>query len=260
MQRDWSNIFELHRMPAVKSSEKYLGCALSHINCVRSSFALYPTLSHCIVLEDDVKPVVSKDSFYTFIDGLVSSQDKKIQDLDCLSINPTFDRDVEKNDWFSYVKDLRAGIEVLLVNPSFKLLSGSSFMIYSKRVLERLDEYQDHLNSSFVRIPNDRLFTSQEYAFFSFTPFSCAIPLQQMCALSEYAHNSDNGGVGAYLEKNNLNALAHQSKSEHSTSQWMKGRTCRLNIRLLPHYKMFLYVCVIIISIYFIFIDKKINE
>jgi GR25 family glycosyltransferase involved in LPS biosynthesis len=241
-------------MPAVKSSEKYLGCALSHINCVRSSFALYPTLSHCIVLEDDVKPVVSRDSFYTFIDGLVSSQDKRMQDLDCLSINPTFDRDVEKNDWFSYAKDLLTGTEVFLVDPSLKLISGSSFMIYSKRVLERLDEYQDHLNSSLLRIPNDRLFTSREYAFFSFTPFSCAIPPHQMCALSEYARNSDNGGMGAYIEKNNLVILVHQSKLEHSTKsaetigyEGKKSSGKQLSIRLLPQYRAILYASVIFI-------------
>ena len=202
MQKEWSRIFTLQRISAVKSKKKYLGCAQSHINAIRLAFSLYPQQSYCIVLEDDVKPLKSREYFEQLMKKLST-----LEGLDCVSLNSTFDRTVT-NETFLTVPSL----DFLVINSESYLMSGTSFMIYSRRVLGILDEYQRHLDTSSIKIPNDRLFSTSKYGIYTYSPLICAVPQEMVCDLSELASVSDNFGGGEYKNhKENLDKLIQNS-------------------------------------------------
>jgi hypothetical protein len=228
MQKEWSHIFRLHRVSAVKSRRKYLGCAQSHINSIRLAFSSFPYQSHCIVLEDDVKPLRSRDYFESLLEKL--SRDDF--GLDCVSLNSTFDRKVTTEKF----KTL-ASLNFLLIDPNTYLMSGTSFMIYSRRVLDRMDEYQRHLETSSFIIPNDRLFSTSVYGIYKFSPLTCAMPQEQVCDLSELAAVSDNYGGGIYdNHANNLDSLKTNSNPPIVISLVGSASSQRLDIRLRPIY------------------------
>ena len=248
MQKEWSEIFTLHRVSGVKSKKKYLGCAQSHINSIRLAFSLFPQQPYCIVLEDDVKPLRSRDYFESLLEKL--SQNDTRNELDCLSLNSTFDRKVIKEK-FNTIPSL----DFLVIDPKSNLMSGSSFMIYSRRLLERISEYQRHLETSSFIIPNDRLFTTSSYGIYHYSPLICAVPKEQVCDFSELAAVSDNFGGGKYSDHVlNLEILIQNSNTPSSIHSELTSD--RLDIRLLPLYLALFFgvPCVLAVTLVIIFV------
>jgi hypothetical protein len=227
MQKEWSHIFTLHRVSAIKSKKKYMGCAQSHINSIRLAFSSFPHHSYCIVLEDDVKPLRSRDYFESLLEKL----QKEDLGLDCLSLNSTFDRTVNKEK-FKTIPFLN----FFVIDPETCLMSGSSFMIYSRRILDRIDEYQRHLETTRFIIPNDRLFSTYEYGIYKYSPLICAIPPEQVCDFSELAAVSDNYGGGIYTNHaKNLKTLILNSNPPIFFTKIENGAQ-PLSIQISPFY------------------------
>jgi GR25 family glycosyltransferase involved in LPS biosynthesis len=201
MQRDWDGILNLTRVDGVKSSKKYAGCALAHINAIRIGLEKAP---YCIVLEDDVMPdSLTAESVKSFI----HSVEHLFPALDAISLCPTFDRDINSQDTFIADGDL------LVVNPT-GLISGAAAMIYTRRILRSLPVYQSHISFSPWVIPNDRLFSTSSFGFFKYSPLQAAIPKHYLCKLSSTAKESDNFSGGTDVSKEKLSLLVKQSENK----------------------------------------------
>lgn len=212
MQKDWSEILQLSRIDGVQSRKKYAGCAQAHINAIMMGFK-DPSAEFCIVLEDDVMPDgLTKETLTQFLD----SSKHLFPYLDAISMCPTFDRDLTSTDYF-YV----APGPLLIINPT-ALISGTAFMIYTRRIVSKLGAYQDHISRYPWIIPNDRLFTTDSYGFFSFLPLTVGIPLTYQSKLSNLAQVSDNFSGGMDVSHEKLQRLVHQSlqrnRAFHSNS------------------------------------------
>jgi len=205
MQSNWSHIFRLHRIPGVKSRKKYHGCGQAHVNAFFKAHKLNPQHPFYIIMEDDVKPLKEREYYINFLETLFSLQDSSI---DSVSLNSTFDKKVSSESFLSHPNMNN----LLYVDPNSHLLSGTSFMIYSRNILGHMEEYQSHLNASLFVIPNDRLFTTRQFGFYTFHPWRCFIPKEMVCDLSDLANASDNFGGGAFHDyKKNLGALVKNS-------------------------------------------------
>ena len=245
MQSNWSHIFRLHRIPGVKSKKKYHGCGQAHVNAFREACNLYPQNPFYIVMEDDVKPLKTKEYYTQFLETLFLMKDAGI---DCVSLNSTFDKNVSTQS-FGFHPLMN---NLLYIDPDSNLLSGASFMIYSRNILKHMEEYQAHLISSFFIIPNDRLFTTTEFGFFKFNPLRCFIPTEMVCDLSDLAKSSDNFGGGAFHSyKENLIKLTKNSKFSISTTFLQHPLQIRLRFNLFK-----LIGIIIIFIITFIFTMK----
>jgi hypothetical protein len=208
MQSNWSHIFKLHRIPGVKSQKKYYGCGQAHVNAYQAARKLNPEHPFYIVMEDDVKPLKTKDYYTYFLETLFLLRDTSI---DSISLNSTFDKQVSTE-----ICLLHPSLPKLLyVDPNLNLVSGASFMIYSRNIFKHMEEYQAHLNASFFIIPNDRLFTTKQFGFYTFCPWRCYILNEMVCDLSDLANASDNFGGGAiYDYKENLATLVKNSQNK----------------------------------------------
>lgn len=252
MQSDWSHIFNLHRVPGVKSNKKYLGCGQAHINAIRCAFEMERDKPFYIVLEDDVKPLETKEYYTLFLETLYQLYDSGI---DCVSLNSTFDRDVSEDSFHAHPE-----MDLLYLNPDSNLMSGASFMIYSRTILERMEEYQDHLKKSYFIIPNDRLYSTRQFGFYQFNPLKCFIPLKQICDLSDLANASDNFGGGAFKNyTKNIKRLVQNSMSKpkllNNTSR--QSSASKLSIRVRSSLLLQIVVCCLIL---FYFLSFKKNS
>ena len=202
MQSNWKGIFALERVDGVYSTTKYAGCALAHLNAIEQGLK---DQDYCIVLEDDVSPLnLTAEKFNAFLESI----SHLFSSLDGVSLCPLFDRDVMKLDYFYTTES-----ELLIINPHLELIRGTGFMIYTRRILAKLQEYKTHLQRDYLLIPNDRLFCNAHYGFFSYHPLEVGIPTEYFAQLNDDALVSDNFGGGVWSMKNtqNLSLLAHQS-------------------------------------------------
>jgi GR25 family glycosyltransferase involved in LPS biosynthesis len=211
MQNDWNGIFQLIRVDGVKSSKKYAGCALAHINAIRRGLQ---HADYCIVLEDDIMPDGIEQKIITFIESI----QHLFPVLDAISLCPTFDRALSTSDYFFTAGDL------LVINTT-GLVSGAAGMIYTRRILRCLDQYETHvLNSPWI-VPNDRLFSTSSFGFFQYSPLQVGIPKEYMCRLSDTSNESDNFSGGSDVNKEKLLQLVNHSESmniqfKHSTKDF----------------------------------------
>jgi GR25 family glycosyltransferase involved in LPS biosynthesis len=239
MQKDWKGILDLTRIDGVKSRKKYAGCAQAHINAILHGFKDSST-EYCLVLEDDVMPdSMTRDTLSSFIEATRHL----FTALDGISMCPTFDRDVLSNDFF-YTADA----PMLVINPN-TLVSGTAFMIYTRRIVSKLTEYQRHLTRYPWIIPNDRLFTTDSYGFFSFQPLTVGIPLQYECKLSTLALLSDNFLGGMDVSHAKLQQLVKQSKV--SNTPFHSNITFRISLK--THVLLGVYFCLYLLTLLFFY-------
>ena len=245
MKSNWSHIFRLHRIPGVKSKKKYLGCAQAHVNSIQTAFALNPSQPFCLVLEDDVKPLKTGEYYASFISKLSGHENT----FDCISLNSTFERNVSTESFQRH-----PFLDMMLMDPSLNLMSGTSFMIYSKNILKKIEEYQNHLNTSSFVIPNDRLFCSAKFGFYQYNPLVCFIPSEEVCSLSSLAHASDNFGGDLKKEYGkNLDILLRNSSLKSSYEQRMHPSE-RLSIKVTRFYSISFFTLLILLAIISIFL------
>lgn len=158
IQENWKGIVDnLIRVDAVHSSKIFKGCALSTIKVIRSALQLEPSNRIVLVLEDDAVPQEGLNRSI-LLDILEEAQSKSAE-YDALALGHLIDPYVYDN---SSPADLnkffvKRSPRFFRAQPS-RLMSCTCMMVYSRRALLWLDEYEAHVrNDSLETIPNDRI-------------------------------------------------------------------------------------------------------
>lgn len=160
MQKAWSGIIdEIVRVDAFASSAVFQGCGISHVQAIRRGFAektgrsCFPDI--VLVLEDDCHPNLgaTKQSIIQILRDAQSFSAK----YDAFFLVPLVDPPEFEALSSSEKGPLsRTKSSFFRASPNFMLMC-SAMMIYSRRALHWIDEYEAHVRTSPKIIPNDRI-------------------------------------------------------------------------------------------------------
>jgi len=171
MQEKWKGIVDvIERVDGVKDPKRFKGCALAHINAIRIAWASKNAPEGLedivMVLEDDAMPMEGL-SRSTLLEVLLDAQ-RTSAEFDALFLSPLICPDTYDG---SSIQDLskaftRTSTQFFRFSPS-RLLVCCAMMVYSRRVMNWIDEYSMHVNDDgddFERIPNDRVLSMDSWS------------------------------------------------------------------------------------------------
>ena len=169
MQQNWMGIVDtLVRVDGVKSLKRFQGCALAHISAIRTAWNAQEQEGSLgkivLVLEDDSVPQEGLTRS-KLLDILTEARNASAE-FDALYLSPLIDSSLLDH---TSIKDLdevlsKTSTRFFRASPT-QLLICCAMMVYSKRVLNWLDEYEAHVNDINAQetIPNDRILSSDSW-------------------------------------------------------------------------------------------------
>jgi hypothetical protein len=166
MQQNWIGIVDtLVRVDGIKSSKRFQGCALAHISAIRTAWNDQEQEGKIVfVLEDDAVPHEGLTRS-KLLEILAEARNASAQ-FDALFLSPLISPVAYDS---SSIQDLskvftKTSTSFFRASPS-QLLICCAMMVYSKRVLNWLDEYEAHVNDINAQqtIPNDRILSSDSW-------------------------------------------------------------------------------------------------
>ena len=196
MQENWKGIVDiLIRVDAVYSTKKFKGCALSHIKVIRSALQLQRENKIVLVLEDDAVPVQGL-SRETLLEQLSEAQ-RANDEFDALYLSPlictqTYDESSKEDLDNAFSK---TSTRFLRFSPS-RLIICTAMMVYSKRVLNWIEEYEAYINNdrgSLELIPNDRIVSDDSWNIHIYNRPEVWVSSIQVAYVGD--SKSDNGGA-----------------------------------------------------------------
>jgi len=200
--RHWENILDkIIVIEGVYNSKKFAGCGLAHSKAIKTGLSSGENV--VLVFEDDSVP--TKNCTKENLVSVIKESELLWKKFHCVQLYHVCDSnffdlfDYKRNAAFTSFSESKNFLKIV---PN-GLIVNSNMMIYSKTCLDWLNDYEFHLLNDKSCVPNDRLYTKNNWDFQHYTPTVGLISTTNFCSV-DFSFGSDNGSNVKILKRDYL--------------------------------------------------------